>query len=1178
MAHATVKTLRQSAIFGVEDWKRLYQTYREANFQSYDFETLRKIFIDYIRLYYPETFNDYVESSEFIALLDVIAFMGQSLAFRTDLNTRENYLDTAERRDSVERLANLVGYTPKRNQASQGFLKVNSVKTTENVQEVNGPSLANVTVNWADPTNLNWQEQFSLILNAAMLDTQRIGVPGNRATILGTRTDEYGINLVPGFLPVLSYTATVDGISMPFEAVNSTSVGQDFIYEPTPQASSQFNILFRNDQLGFNSPNTGFFFLFKQGTLQNFDFNLSEKISNQTVDVDIEGINNQDYWLYQLDSQGAIQSEWGAVQSTYTAAQTDTARKVFSLSSRTNDQVTINFGDGVFSDIPVGTFRFYVRASNGLTYIINPEDMQSITLEIGYISRSGRSETLSFVCGITEPVTNSRQREVMSEIKQRAPARYYTQNRMVNGEDYNNFPFTEFNGILKSKALNRASIGTSRYLDLLDATNKYSSTNVFGSDGALYKNNSLATTSFTWTTLNDISNVILNTIEPMLSADTTKQFYYANYVRPNLLVLSETWHQSTTLANETTGYFENSLGAPQPIGVFATNNNKYIAVGSLVKFVPPTGKYFDSNNRIKVGVPTKPNEKLIIWASPTGVVVEGTNQGRGDLTDGTGPVTLNNFVPTGAICSSVIPVFKTIFPTALKQSILEQIQLFRNFGLGYNNTTGTWYLITSTNIDIDAEFNLTTDDSSAGINNDASWVIQCVNDGETFTISTRVLDYFFGSVLETRFLFYGNEQIYDPRTGTVIRDFINVLKTNNQPDSTNSLASDVYMTITGQPTESDGFANDFQVTVSYQDSDNDGIPDNPDFFEELVAPTVNANEKLVFLQRTIDFDNLERFLLIEDDEINSEFATEEDIEAVMLEFDIGQKFYAYDDDVFYTLEESSTGVRSLDDDVDETLIARTGRQGLSFQYRHNSALTNRIDPGSTNIIDVYLVTQEYYTAYQNYIRDVTGTITEPARPTIDQLNVAYQGLQAFKMISDNMILNAVTFKPLFGAKAVAELQATIKVIRAPNSTASTSEIKNQVVATMNEYFTLDKWDFGDRFYFSELSAFIHSRIGSLISSVVLVPLNVEKSFGDLYEIRSAPNEIFVNAATVNSVEVISGLTSTNLRSVNGSSTRTAPAGYHYMSDGTLMADSAMPGYGGSSSSGGSSSGGGGGSY
>lgn len=149
------RTTRQTVIFGVEDWKRIYETFREADFQSYDFETLRKSFVDYLRQYYPETFNDYIESSEFIALLDIIAFMGQALAFRNDLNTRENYIDTAERRDSVVKLANLVGYTPKRNQASQGFLKVFNVQTTENVTDFNGINLSNITINWNDPTNPN---------------------------------------------------------------------------------------------------------------------------------------------------------------------------------------------------------------------------------------------------------------------------------------------------------------------------------------------------------------------------------------------------------------------------------------------------------------------------------------------------------------------------------------------------------------------------------------------------------------------------------------------------------------------------------------------------------------------------------------------------------------------------------------------------------------------------------------------------------------------------------------------------------------------------------------------------------------------------------------------------------------------------------------------------------------
>lgn len=1134
-------TSRQTAIFGVQDWKRIYQTYREADFQSYDFETLRKSFIDYLRQYYPETFNDYIESSEFIALLDVMAFMGQSLAFRNDLNTRENYLDTAERRDSVVKLANLVSYTPKRNICASGYLKVFSVQTTENVIDYNGINLANITVNWADPTNFSWQEQFTAIINAAMVDSQRVGRPANRSTILGIDTTQYTLNLIPGYLPVIPYDSTVDGINMPFEVVNSSIFDREYVYEPAPAPVGEFNILYRNDQLGFESANTGYFFLFKQGTLQNQDFNLADRVSNRQVNINVDGINNTDRWLYKLTDIGSISDEWQYVESVYAAATEQTApgtRKIFSTTSRTNDQITLNFGDGVFSEIPVGTFRCYVRASNGLEYIINPEEMQSVSIPISYVSRTGQLETITFTCGLTTPVSNATPRETIDQIKQRAPARYYTQNRMVNGEDYNNFPFTAYNSILKSKAINRSSIGTSRYLELVDNTGKYSSTNVFGSDGALYENYSLTSFTSVFLTNNEIYDTITNRIQPTLSSSEMLQFYYAKFPRANLLVTNAQWHLSTSLTNTTTGYFQSSTGAPQPIGPYTSDNKRYIIVGSLIKFVPPSGYCFDSNNRLKVGAATLPGDKTEIWASPLAVVVDGTNQGTGNLPDGTGPVILNNYVPTGAIGSEVIPIFITDLPTAFEQSMIEQIRLNRNFGIGYDSlgtitgNAGNWYLITSTNLDINADWSQVNAGDTSGTGADASWLVQFVTDGSTYTISSRALDYFFGSVLETRFFFYGTPPIYDSRTGTVITDFINVLKTNSKPDSALPLSSDTYLKIVGQPAQSDGYVDNFQVLVSFTDSDSDGVPDNPDFFDAIVAPNVNSTSKLVFLQKTVDFDNLERYLLVDAGTVNVMYATLDAIELEKLSYGPGQVFYASSEQQFYVLSISTSGVRTLS--ITNDYIARVGRQDLFFQYRHNSPLTSRIDPATTNIIDVYVVTNEYYVAYQNYVRDVTGTVPEPAVPTIDELSTAYAGLQDYKMLSDTMILNSVEFQPLFGDKAPEELRATIKVIRSPNSTASVSEIKNSIVSILNDYFTIDKWDFGDTFYFSELSAYIHDQLGGVISSVVLVPINPEKYFGDLYEIRSGPNQIFVNAANVNNIEVIEALTSSNLRTAPGS--------------------------------------------
>ena len=1126
-------TTRQTAIFGIEDWKQIYQTYREADFQSYDFETLRKSFVDYLRLYYPETFNDYIESSEFIALLDVIAFMGQSLAFRSDLNARENYIDTAERRDSVVRLANLVNYTAKRNIAAEGQLKVVSISTTENIYDYAGTNLSNLTINWNDATNPDWLEQFTTIINAILVSSQSVGRPGESKNILGVKTDEYTINLLEGYLPVVPFSSSINGVSMPFEVVSSTIKGQPYVYEPSPKADGAFNIMYKNDQLGYGSANTGYFFLFKQGNLIAQDFNLAERVTNRTVNINVEGVNNQDRWLYQLDDVGAIAGEWQWVPNIYTAATTagvQSVSRVFSTTSRANDQITLNFGDGVFAEIPVGAFRCYVRASNGLEYIINPEEMASVVITVSYTSRTGRPETVTFTCSLQLPVSNAQSRESIEEIKQRAPAAFYTQNRMVNGEDYNLFPFTQYSSIIKSKAVVRSSIGTSRYLELIDATGKYSSTNVFASDGALWKQNELPSFTFSWLTLNDIASVISTDLSDAIQEPGVLQFYFANFIRPSLTPTGVSWNQSTSQVNQCTGYFKTPQGAPTSVGPYAGSNLKYVTVGSLIKFVPPSGYHFNEYNKLIVGPPTLDTDKMVIWASPTEIVLDGSNLGAGNLDNGVGPIALDEYVPTGALASQVIPIFVTELPASLTNQIRDYIRIFRNFGLGYNNLTQTWYLITNTNLDIDAEFSLANQQTTAGTNSDASWLIQFVTNGTDYAVTSRQLNYYFGSVIETRFFFRGRQLIFDPRTGTTISDYIKVLKSNSRPNSNLPLQSNVTMEIVGQPVQSDGVVDDFQVAVSFQDSDQNGIPDNPDFFSDIV-PT----NSYVFFEKTIDFDSLERYLLLSSGEVNYQYPNLNSIELVRDAIDPLQVYYAYEENLFYEIQvDTTTLIRTVVEIAGDLYIARLGRQDLYFQYRHNSPLTARIDPTTSNIVDIYVVTQEYYNAYQAWIKDSTETIVEPLPPTIDELQAAYNGLDDYKMISDQIILNSVKFKPLFGNKAATELRATIKVIRAKDSTASDSQIKDLVVASLNDYFTIEKWNFGDTFYFSELSAYVHREIGSVVSSVVLVPLNPQKSFGDLYEIRSAADEIFVNAATVADVEVISALTSTNLRTAPGS--------------------------------------------
>ena len=1115
---------RSTAIFGVNDWQAIYQTFKEADFKSYDYETLRKSFIDYLKLYYPETFNDYIESSEFIALLDVMAFMGQGLAFRNDLNTRENFIDTAFRRDSVIKLANLVSYTPKRNLASQGYIKVTSIQTTQNITDLNGVNLSNLPILWNDPANTSWLEQFNTIINAALVDSQKVGRPGNSAEILGVTTDEYSIKIPSDALPIVPFSSVVDNTNMNFELVSVTSLGKDYIYEIPPSPVGKFNIVYRNDKLGFGSPNTGFFFYFKQGSLRNFDFNLDQQIANQVVDIDIDGINNTDTWLYQLNVNNGDRTIWELVENVYANAylqKESSDRKIFSVNSRANDQVSYVFGDGVFSQIPVGLFRAYVRSGNALTYTIDPSEMQGISVSFSYVNRYGNTELLTFGLELQVPVTNAQVREPLEEIKQRAPTRYYSQNRMVNGEDYNNFPYTLYSSIVKSKAINRSSIGVSKNLDLLDPTGKYSSTNSFADDGALWQN---TTNGFLTLTANDVGDIIsffTDTLNGLLLGNKTNQYYVQNY--PQYPINSSSgdgtvyWQNKTVNTNSNTGYFYNLDGTtsvPIPVGTYSTNNAKYITPGALAKFIAPTGYYFDSNNRLVAGI-AGPSNITYIWVSILNVIGDGYNNGQGGFANGTGPITVNGYVPTGAILTTVLPAFDNSFSNTIINECVTRIELNQNFSLIFNNS-----------------LTIAQDRWSVGAYDATGWFLNFLSIGENrYTISYRSLVYYFGSVSETRFFFERDKVIYDPFSGKNLQDFVRILATNTQYNSNYSLAKDVQVSVVGQTVESDGYVNDFEIQVASIDTNNRNVILDPDFFT-TVTGYVNgaANTGIyVFFELVEDAINLSRYQIVPTSSV-VQIQNTTQIEQSKYDYPLGQLFYAFSENKFYITVQDVNVSTPLYNLVEQPQYSiQYGRQGLQFQYRHNSNNTTRIDPATTNVIDLYLVPQSYYTQYQNYIQDTTNTVPMPPRPTINELTDEYSEINNYKMLSDSVIPNSVVFKPLFGPKADPKLRATIKVIRSSLTNASNSEIRSAVLTEMNNYFNINNWNFGDTFYFSELSAYLHSSIGDLLSSVVLVPNDPTMTFGDLYEIKCLPYEIFVNAATANDVLVIAALTPTELQ-------------------------------------------------
>lgn len=1139
-------TARQNNLLLAEDWQKIYQSFKNADFTSYDFNNLRRTMVDYIRTNFPEDFNDYIESSEYLALIDLIAYVGQSIAFRVDLNARENFLELASRRDSILRLARMLSYNASRNVAASGLLKFNTVQTTENLFDSNGRNLSGQFITWNDPSNTNWYDQFITVINAALPGSHQFGNPIDSATIYNVPTSQYRFNMVPTTnVPVYSFSQVVAGRTMDFEITSTTFSGETYIYEEAPKSGNNPAFVYTDDGYGAGSPGTGFFFRFTQGTLNTGTFTITNPSSNETVDINSQNINNSDIWLYAIDENSIETTLWTQVPATtgnniiYNSLAQGIST-IYSVITKTGDAITVSFGDGTFGQLPLGNFKVYYRTSNNLAYVINPSDISNVLVAIPYISTvSGQPETLTISLNLATSVSNATQTESNASIQQNAPQTYYTQNRMITGEDYNINPLTANTQVAKVKAVNRTSSGISRYFDLTDPTGKYSSTNMFGDDGVLYQEPYTPTSTFTYVTQTDIQSIIYSTIFDILDSADLKNFYYANYINFLSPSLSIAWYNVTTDSNTSSGYIASiSDTTPYKVGSYTNTDLQYFTMGALVKFSAPPGYYFDTtnNNKLMSGNATVPGSASYIWTNVVSVNGDGTAGGTGVLSSGFGPIVLDANIPTNAVITQVIPKFATTITSTVVTSMIDLIFANTPFGLRYDAVTQSWQIIFETNLNVTDDFSLGNQGDTSNLQLDSSWLLLFTTNNEYYTVTNRAVRYVFESDKEIAFYFDGTTPIYDSVSSTTIADVIKVLNVNTKPDSTSPFTTDLTWQIVSQYMGQDGYIDPKKIVVTFYDSDNSGIADNPQLFLDIVAPSTNPLTKYIVQQKYVISEGQEDYKYVSNaDDVVMIMPTRASAGSLS-QYTDGQYFYFVDID---TVMQLNLTAGTLEPTLDYQVYV--GRDGIRFQYTHSADYDSRIDPGSSNVVDIFVLTSSYDTAFRQWVASGT-TGTEPLPLSQDAIsNLLSPSLNLIKSISDEIIYHPVNYTLLFGAAADPSLQATFNVLINPNSAASDADVIARVLSAINQFFALENWDFGDTFYFTELSTYVMNQLAPDVISFVIVPTQSSQYFGSLFEIQCPSNSIFLSCATASNIVVVPGLTSTNLKTVTGNALTTVAA-------------------------------------
>jgi len=1130
-------TDRQNRLLLAEDWKRVYQSFRNADFQSYDFDNLRRTMISYLRENYPEDFNDYVDSSEYLALIDLISFLGQNIAFRIDLNARENYLELADRRESVLRLARLLSYNPKRVQAANGLLKLSSVRTTEEIRDSNNFNLQNQTIIWNDPSNQDWNEQFIKVINSALPANSTFGRPNKRDVVGDIPTEQYRLSSTNTENPVYSFTKTIDGRATRFEIV-STDVNGGIISEEAPFPGNNFAFLYRDDGRGPASSNSGFFTHFRQGVLDEGLFNVTNPVSNQTVSIESTNINNSDVWLYKLDSLGNEEELWTKVDALegnnviYNSVSKN-IRKLYSVLTRVNDRISLIFSDGVFGEMPRGQFKVYYRSSRPDRVIVTPEDMRSISITVPYLSRTAKEEALTLTFELKYTVDNSTPSEPNASIKQNAPSTYYTQNRMVTGEDYQVAPLGVSQDIVKVKSVNRVASGISRYFDLVDATGKYSQTTLFGNDGVIYKEYLELKDSFTFATRTDVEGAIENNVLKILNDKKLRNYYHDKFPKVLTRDLGVNWVQQTKETNLCTGYFKNIENVPVRLGSFTATLLKLVKPGNMIKVVAPgyvplanpfatdtSTNHFMPNGTLMNGVANHKGSSYYKWVKVQNIAGPGIDT----QDDGTGAVSINDIIPTGSVLSEIKPVLPNNISDEVKTQIIDQIFAYKTFGLRFSQDEGEWRLITENNLDLVNQFSTGKTGNVSNQQLDASWLLLFKTDGEKYNITYRAMRYVFESDQEIRFYYDSSDKIYNTDTGKIVKDKITVLNINNKPnDVPQSFTQDFDWEIIEAYRDAEGYVDSKKIEVSFFDDDEDGVVDDVDLFEQIVDPEYQETTKYIFFKKLLTTDGVEDYNYFSNTDNTIITKINKSAVGPLSSYVDGQIFY-YVEGGYFEILNKTTGTFSITTDYK----ARLGRDLLKFRYIHAADSDSRIDPSASNIIDMYLLTKNYDNDFRLWLTEEIAS--KPLPLSSDQLYLNYgDELNKIKSLSDEIIYHPVKYKVLFGKNADKDLKARFKIVKNPDKVLNDNDVKARLIAAVQQYFALENWEFGETFYFSELSSYVMNRMAPDLVTFIVVPVQETQSFGSLYEIKAEADEIFISGASVDDVDVIDAVTASRLK-------------------------------------------------
>lgn len=193
------------------------------NYTNQDFWSMKTRLVEFIKQKFSGEFNDFVESSIAIMLIENWAFIADTLSFKIDQIANEVFIDTVTEIENAFRLSKLVGFKPQPPISSRSLwtATINNVLDFDlaipapmDIETVSGNELIRIELFPADANNNPIFDEDIIIPAGSFVNASVVGLEGATRNDLVNGTGVVGQTVKLSYFPVIydSIRVYVDGV------------------------------------------------------------------------------------------------------------------------------------------------------------------------------------------------------------------------------------------------------------------------------------------------------------------------------------------------------------------------------------------------------------------------------------------------------------------------------------------------------------------------------------------------------------------------------------------------------------------------------------------------------------------------------------------------------------------------------------------------------------------------------------------------------------------------------------------------------------------------------------------------------------------------------------------------------------------------------------------------------